>query len=145
MSNAEQLHEADRRFLEQIKRVGWNVTRAPKSARGRPVLTSSFSCGLYLHFQHPGIVVFGLDADTRITVVHNIGRHVQEGKVLQDGGEYDEMFEEIPCPFRSVNEGRYADVLGWAIWFYEHDPFPVLQCFWPDKNGLYPWDPRSSS
>jgi len=25
-------------------------------------------------------------------------------------------------------------------WFYESDDFPVGQCFWPGKNGYYPWE-----
>ena len=31
--------------------------------------------------------------------------------------------------------------LGNAAWFYRSPDFPVLQCFWPDAQGRFPWDP----
>jgi len=27
-----------------------------------------------------------------------------------------------------------------VLWFYEHDPFPLVQCFWPDKESRLPWE-----
>jgi uncharacterized protein DUF4262 len=31
-------------------------------------------------------------------------------------------------------------IICYALWFYEDDPFPLMQCFWPDKEGRFPWD-----
>jgi hypothetical protein len=38
---------------------------------------------------------------------------------------------------------HYEDWVNSAIWFYDRDPasFPPLQCFYPDMNGKFPWDP----
>gem|GEM_PF-2988345 len=49
------------------------------------------------------------------------------------------------CQFRNVAPAHYREYFGWAIWFYEKDPFPVLQCFWPDRDGHYPWNPECPS
>jgi hypothetical protein len=35
----------------------------------------------------------------------------------------------------------YADHLGWTRWFYGGDRFPCLQIVWPDRAGVFPWEP----
>lgn len=34
---------------------------------------------------------------------------------------------------------------GGLFGFYKNEPFPVLQCFWPDKEGHHPWDPACNA
>ncbi len=38
-------------------------------------------------------------------------------------------------------EQRWAQhVMGYALWFYGEDEFPVFQCVYPDLNNRFPWD-----
>ena len=30
--------------------------------------------------------------------------------------------------------------VGYAIWFYGQESFPLLQLFWPDRKGAFPWE-----
>jgi hypothetical protein len=39
-----------------------------------------------------------------------------------------------------VHTNHYRDYVGYALWFYEEDPFPLLQCFWSDEEGRFPWE-----
>jgi hypothetical protein len=96
---------------------------------------------LFDSYRHPEIVIFGLDLDTMHKIINNIGDKVRVGSLFEPWNEYQDIFARCGCQFRPVDPSYYRDYLGWAIWFYKADPFPVLQCFWPDRQGRYPWDP----
>jgi Domain of unknown function (DUF4262) len=38
--------------------------------------------------------------------------------------------------FREVDRQHNSDYVGYALWFYEDDPFPLMQCFWPARKGF---------
>jgi len=104
----------------------------------------SFSTGLFHSYQHPEIVIFGLELDNMQKIVNTIGSAIRDGAKFESGNEYQDIFARCGCQFRTVDASRYQNYLGWAIWFYNGDPFPALQCFWPDREGHYPWDPACS-
>jgi hypothetical protein len=35
---------------------------------------------------------------------------------------------------------HYKEYVGFSLWFYESNDFPMLQCFWPDCSNRFPWD-----
>ena len=140
LRDREGLHSADQNFLTNVEEHGWCVTKVFKSqAETGPEW--AFSTGLFYSYQHPEIVIFGLPLDTMHKIVNNIGDEVKKGDTFEPGKEYQNIFAKCGCRFRAVESTHYKNYLGWAIWFYEEDPFPVLQCFWPDKEGKYPWEP----
>ncbi len=143
-SHPDNSHPADQKFLAQIQTHGWNVTKVFRR-EGETGPEWSFSTGLFHTFQHPEIVIFGLELDTMQKIVNVIGTEIKGGEKFEPGNEYQNVFAQCGCQFRPVDWSRYADYLGWAMWFYNGDPFPVLQCFWPDREGHYPWDPSCSS
>jgi hypothetical protein len=139
----EGLHFADQKTLSNIETHGWNVTKVFR-AEGEVGPEWAFSTGLFHSYQHPEIMIFGLDLDIMHKIVNDIGSEVKSGTKFEPGKEYREIFARCGCRFRPVEQRYYRQYLGWAIWFYEGDPFPVLQCFWPDKEGKYPWEPACS-
>ena len=74
-------------------------------------------------------------------IINNIGKAIKGGGKFEPFIEYQDIFEKYGCQFRNVALDYYRDYLVWAIWYYNGEPFPVLQCFWPDRDGHYPWDP----
>ena len=137
------LSAADQRFLSLIETPGWNVTNV-FNADGDSGPEWSYSTGLFHSFGHPEVLILGLPLDIMQRIINNIGREVRAGKRFEPGLEYSDIFERCGCQFRDVEISNYRAHLGWAIWFYESDPFPVLQCFWPDRQGNYPWEPTCS-
>jgi hypothetical protein len=135
----EGLDAADQTFLSHIADHGWNVTKVFTNA-DKPGPDFAYSTGLFHSYEHPEILIFGLPLDTMHKVVNNISIEVKKGATFESGVEYDEFFAGCGCCFRTVGPRHYPDYLGWAIWFYQRDPFPCLQCFWPDKQGKYPWE-----
>jgi hypothetical protein len=134
----ERLDEADEKVLKDVENNGWHVIVVSDEGR-EPGW--GFSVGLYYTFRHPEVVIFGLPREVKYAVINTIGENVRIGKRYQSGIEAaDILSNEVPCFFQTVEKSWYEHFLGYARWFYENDSFPVLQCFWPDKQGNYPWD-----
>jgi hypothetical protein len=144
VAKRESLPPADEKFLENIERHGWVVTRVFRSG-DETGPEFAYSTGLFLNYQHPEIIIFGLDLGNMHTIINNIGDMVKKGQRFESGKEYQDIFARCGCEFRDVDVSRYKAYLGWAIWFYESYQFPTLQCFWPDRRGLYPWSSTCSA
>ncbi len=136
-------HPADQKFLSNIGAHGWVVTKVFQSA-GEAGPEFAYSAGLFHSYRHPEIIIFGLGLDIMHKLINNIGDSVKTGTRFEPGNEYQDIFARCGCQFRPVDTSHYKSYLGWAIWFYNGEPFPVLQCFWPDQEGHYPWDPACS-
>jgi Domain of unknown function (DUF4262) len=69
-------------------------------------------------------------------------RPVKTGETFEPGTAYSEIIGDYDCQFRPMDVSHYKDYVGWSIWFYDYDlnSFPMLQCFWPDKSGKFPWE-----
>ena len=144
ISDRQGLYKAEQKFLSDIEEHGWNVTEV-FAAEGDEGPEWCFSCGLFFTHQRPEIIIFGLARDTMTKIINEIGLQIRDGARFEPGKEYSNIFQNCRCSFRPVREDHYQDYLGWAIWFYEQDRFPVLQCFWPDQQDFYPWDTRCNT
>ena len=129
----------DAKLLADVREYGWHVVRILDKDDSPGW---AFSIGLYENFQHPEIVVFGLNEDVMHYLINAIGEAVREGKTFQVDGLYANLIESYACTFKPVNEIWYGDFLGYADWFYKEQNYPVLQCFWPDRNSRFPWEPE---
>jgi hypothetical protein len=144
ISEREGLDPADQKFLSIIETHGWHVTRV-FNGKGDSGPEWAYSTGLFHSYGHPEILVIGLPLTNMHRIINNIGSRVKEGNRFEAGREYFEILDGHGCQFREVNRSHYKNYVGWAIWFYESEPFPLFQCFWPDRNGHYPWDPECSA
>jgi hypothetical protein len=39
-----------------------------------------------------------------------------------------------------VPKGDYKKFVGYGLWYYKDNNFPLLQCIYPTVNGVYPWE-----
>jgi hypothetical protein len=66
----------DAKSLEIIDKNGWHVMSvAPRVGEHGAIF--SYSTGLFLRFKHPEIILCGLEPDSSIRIINEIGRHVQ--------------------------------------------------------------------
>ena len=116
-----------------------HIITIPKDSEGP---TYSFSIGLYLNFQHPEVVIFGLSQHVAGVTINDICSRVEKGGNFQAEQESDEFFTEGKVKFVVVDPKNYRDFLGSAQWFYRclNGNFPVLQAVWTDKLGKFPWE-----
>ena len=140
-ANREGLPAADAKFLEIIEHFGWHVMTVALRA-GEDGNVWAYSTGLYYTYQHPEILLFNLGNDTLIQIINQIGRRVRAGEKFEPGPQCPETFANCECAFRPVPSVHHREHVGFSIWFYEHAPFPLLQCFWPDKSHRFLWEPE---
>lgn len=134
------LSEPDAKVLQDILQVGWHVTGVFAS-EGEEGPEWAFSIGLFHSFGHPEVVVVGLPFERCMDVVNVIGQQVKDGNRYDSGRLYSDILKDpYACAFREVNRRHFSDYVGYALWFYEDDPFSLFQCFWPDKENRLPWD-----
>ena len=116
-----------------------HIITIPEDSEGP---TYSFSIGLFLNFQHPEIIIFGLSQKTAGIVINEICVKVQKGRSFQAGETTDEFFTGAKATFVAVAPTAYRNFLGSAQWFYRclNNKFPVLQVVWTDKYGKFPWE-----
>jgi len=138
------LSASDTKVLTDIQSHGWHVVKV-FSRQNEKGPEWAFSVGLLHSFGHPEVIVFGLPLDICMRVVNAIGEQVRAGKRFTTDGEYDDILNApYRCAFRPVEQKYYREYVGYAQWFYEDTPFPLAQCFWPDKAGRFPWDAACS-
>ncbi len=127
----------DRKVLADIAKYGVHVTSIPPEG-GTPGW--AFSIGLFRTQASPEIIVFGLEQSVGHSVVNDLARRARSQRLEADQVHSD-LLEGFDCVLKPVQQIWYRPFVGYAGWYYRHQPFPVLQCIWPDRESRYPWDP----
>ena len=71
-------------FLRIIDEYGWHVMSvAPRVDSEEKREWFSYSTGLYMRFQHPEIIVCGLDSDQATYIINDIGEAVKAGRKFE--------------------------------------------------------------
>jgi hypothetical protein len=74
-------------------------------------------------------------------MINSIGNRVKAGETFKPGKGYSGIIGNFDVQFRPMHPSHYLDWVNSACWFYDNDEnsFPVLQCFYPDMKGKFPW------
>ena len=142
LEEANELSALDAKVLREIHTDGWQITGvlAKEPDRGADF---AYSIGLFHTLGHPEIILFGLPIDVCMRAVNLIALDIRDGRRFQPLVVYDRILTPPhACCFREVDRKHYHDHVGYALWFYETDPFPLVQCFWSDEHGRFPWEPE---
>lgn len=131
--------DSDRKLLADIAEYGWHIIIIEPDDDGPGF---AFSIGLFHTFEHPEILLFGLGQESAMGIINGIGAGVQHGQRFETGKQSSDVVEGFPVDFVEVPPDCYKQYVGYAVWFYESLRFPVLQCVWPDKAGIFPWEPK---
>lgn len=100
----------------------------------------AYSIGLYHNFQHPEVIVFGLNHQVAAWAINEIARRIQTSERCEIGKEVEGLLEGYNCTFREVPQKCHSDYFGYAMAFYKGSDFPALQLVWPDKQKRWPWE-----
>jgi hypothetical protein len=131
----------DEQLHRDVREHGWHVVLIEADAEGPGF---AFSVGLYETFGHAEVILFGLNVGVMHRLINAIGEQIRAGERYEHLHEADEVLESHNVCFRTVERRHYREYLGYALWFYQGDSFPALQCFWPDVESRYPWHPECS-
>jgi hypothetical protein len=141
------LEAAGRAAIERARRdvelYGWHVVMI----QGDEEPGFLFTIGLWQSYRHPEIVLFAPSDDPSAMAgrIQPVAERVSDGEVFEPGTVHENLFGRFPGAFRTVDRFWYPWFLGTAMAFYGGVEFPVLQLFWPDRAGTFPWDVGFSS
>src|SRR5690348_3985724 len=125
----------DAKTLALIERHGYAVIKVREDDEGPGF---AYSVGLEISFQHPEILMIGLDVDLMHRILNDVGAFVARGTPIACGRRYDDFLEGYDCIFREVPRESLEQYVGRAL-AIEGEP-RVLQLIYPDAAGLFPWE-----
>jgi len=136
------LEAAGRAAIEGARRdvelYGWHVVMI----QGDEEPGFLFTIGLWQSYRHPEIILFAPSEDPSDMAgrIQPVAESVSEGAVFETGTVHEKLFGRFAGSFRTVELPWYPWFLGTAMAFYGGTDFPVLQLFWPDREGTFPWE-----
>ena len=129
--------DSSRRVLSHIEQYGWSIS----GVQGEGEVPSwVHTIGLWHSFDHPEIIVFGLDMPMLEQVANAVAAHVKSGREFEADQRDSDLLENHDVVFRRVEPAWYELVMNYAVAFYEDQPFDALQVFLPTNEGLFPWE-----
>ena len=135
-------HEKERLVRDDIQRNGWSIIYVIDEEEVDPPF--AYSVGLFEKLGHPEIIIVGTTEALASPVIDNMGYRIgEEGVRYENGRYYDGIIERFECYMHCVPKDCYPDYVGWDLWYYQSDAFPLLQCVYPCDGGLFPWDPAA--
>lgn len=98
----------------------------------------AYSIGFEKTFDHPEIMIFGLEHETAHQILWDIANDIKDGAEFKTdeklsnviGGEFQVIFKEVKIE-------SFSEYLGQAVDFYDK-PFRAWVLLWPDKNHVLP-------
>jgi hypothetical protein len=121
--------------LTKIEKHGW-VIQAVMDSDETPGW--AYTIGLR-KYDHPEIVIVNLPPKVSHGVLNSIGDRVSKGEAFICDEFYDNLVNKYAVVFKKVPDPTFGDWFNVAEWIYGDKDWPVLQCWWPDFDGRFPW------
>ncbi|GAB4137858.1 MAG: hypothetical protein Fur0037_03260 [Planctomycetota bacterium] len=100
----------------------------------------AFTVGLWSGHGHPEIAVFGLELNQAEDLLDAIQERVEQGESFAPGSRCEDLLRNYPCEFRAIDPAHLR-LFAPAVSFHGGTDFSMLQLFWPDRQGRFPWSP----
>lgn len=131
----------DDEIAEVVREHGWFA--ASISDHEPPFL---YTIGLLQSFNHPELIIFGLDSDNSYALFSQLVRDIRATKSYAAPGVYAISIgeDEHRIAIRPVHFTQHELYLGFALGYYrDHgnwDGLVALQVFWPESSGKFPYE-----
>lgn len=130
--------EALEEVRQSVKEYGWFVVLLESDGY---LPHRAYTVGLNQSFAHPDVVVHGLELAVMEQCLHEVGLRAQAGKKVAVERNEPGFLEDFQVRFLPVLQAHLCDHLAYAAAFYGSDNFQALQMVWPDRKGLFPYQP----
>lgn len=108
-----------------------------------PIFT--YSTGIFQRLNAPELLIIGLDSRFSACMINHYGNQILEGKEsFEAGAFYSGFLDGFDIYMTEGGEVARRDFAVWSDWYYEREPFPLLQCVYPTTSGVWPWDEAAS-
>jgi len=104
-----------------------------------------YSIGLMQTWDHPELIVFGLDSRDAHALFSGLIREIRAGRSFAQPGIYTvPLAEDFPVGIRRVHQTKHALYLGFAMGYCRSlgrtGELEAVQVFWSDPGGRFPFD-----
>ncbi len=130
------LRPEDERTISHIEEFGCSVVSVARTDYG---LGWSYTVGIFDTCGKPEIITVGLPPETANFALNEAAKLLRAGVDLTKG-RHDQLVGQVDCEFRPVDQKWIAQLMGWAVWYYDGADFPVLQAVYPDLENRFPED-----
>lgn len=137
-SHEDDLHdEIERRVRADISVHGWHVAKIEGDERVPPW---AFTIGFADTFGHPEVLAAGMALEQLHALLNRIGDLLRAGNRFAPDERVHDILERFPCAFKTVHAHWHQPFAGNAAWHHREGRLALLQCFWPDAEGRFPWE-----
>jgi hypothetical protein len=98
--------------------------------------------GLLERFGHPEIALFGMHLAQMHPLLNRLGIGVRRGERYEADRTYAGVLAGHAGAFRAVHPRWIDPFFGNTAWHYRRPDVPIVQCFWPDARGRFPFEPE---
>lgn len=132
-------------FFDIIEKHGWHVMSVANAA-GEEGPVFSYSTGIFHRLKAPELLIIGLDSKLSASMINHYGHEMQEnGAAFEVGKFYSGFLDGFDIYMLEPDIRARKEYAIWADWYYERQPFPILQCVWPSTTGRWPWEEAASA
>ncbi len=100
----------------------------------------TYTIGFETSYDHPEVVIFGLQPVMARGLIEMLAVHIDAGGVIPDGMFVGLLDNDLPAAMLPVDMEEHAALFAGATRFHGRDDYRVCQFVWPDRNGKMPWD-----
>jgi hypothetical protein len=133
-------NDTQRGHLHNIEKWGVSILSVADDKSDTAAIWT-YSIGFWQQYQHPEVILFGLDHNTACSLINEMNVRIRDRKDRFESGSWDDdiLSGGYRCYFEAVEPANYEDFLVGDEWFYGDGAFPVVQVLWPDNGGVFPW------
>jgi hypothetical protein len=103
-----------------------------------------YTCGLMTTFEHPELIIFGLDVGKAYDIIAAMVNGLRSGQSFAKPGKHDRVTDMWPIAVRKVHPIQHRFYFGYALGHWwdlgNGGSLEAMQVFWPDAHGRYPFD-----
>jgi hypothetical protein len=130
--------EAMKEIRASVEEHGWFVVLLESDGY---LPHRAYTVGLNESFQHPDVIVHGLELPVMEQCLHEVGLQAQAGKKVPLDKDVQGFLEGFQVRFLPVLQAHLSAQMTYATQFYGNDQFNALQLVWPDRKGYFPYQP----
>lgn len=134
------------RDMEHDDKIAWVVETngwcaEPVAAMEDPPTPGyTYTIGFETSYDHPEVVIFGLQPVMARGLIEMLAIHIDAGGVIPDGMFVGLLDNDLPAAMLPIDMEEHGELFPGATRFHRRDDYRVCQFVWPDRNGMLPWD-----
>lgn len=143
MTQEDVFPDRDMAHLDKIRWVietqGW-CAEPMAAVEDPPTPGYTYTIGFEDSYDHPEVVIFGLQPVAARGLLEMIAMHLSAGGVIPNGVFTGLLDSDLPSAMLPVSLEEFGDLFETAHAYHDDQAFRVAQFVWPDKQGKLPWD-----